>query len=222
LRPIVGAVTTIAFLGEKGGAGKSTLAVNVAAELAARGRRVLLVDADPQGTALAWAGFAAENGHTAPTTIAMGENLRAQLPPASAAYDDVVIDLPGRSTKRAVGALMIADVAILPCGPSPADAWALMTTVALLGEARELRPELRTAIALNRADRTSIGASTREAIAGLGLDVLEATVGDRVAFREALAAGQGVTSYASSSTAAEEVRAFVDELEALAKRKRKR
>lgn len=216
------AVATIAFLGEKGGAGKSTLAVNVAAELAARGRRVLLVDADPQGTAITWASIAAEAGGTAPTTIALGDNLRAALPSAAAGFSDTVIDLPGRASKRAVGALMLSDVAVIPCGPSPADAWALAPTVELVGEAREVRAELRAVLVLNRADRTSIGASTREAIAGLGLPVLEASVGDRVAFREALAAGQGVTAYASSSPAAGEIRELVDELEALTRAGRRR
>lgn len=221
LGAIVPAVTTIAFLGEKGGAGKSTLAVNVAAELTARGRRVLLVDADPQGTAITWASVALEPGK-APTTIAIGDNLRAALPSAAAGFTDTVIDLPGRSSKRAVGALMLSDVAVIPCGPSPADAWALAPTVELVGEAREVRAELRAVLVLNRADRTSIGASTREAIAGIGLPVLKASVGDRVAFREALAAGQGVTAYASASPAASEIRELVDELEALTRAGRRR
>ena len=215
-------MSTIAFLGEKGGAGKSTLAVNVAAELAARGRRVLLVDADPQGTAVTWASMATEHGHEAPSVIALGDNLRAALPSASVGFDDTVIDLPGRASKRAVGALMLSDVAVIPCGPSPADAWALAPSVELVGEAREVRPDLRAVLLLNRADRTSIGASTREAIAGLGLPVLTSSTGDRVAFREALAIGQGVTSYASSSTAAAEVRALVDELDALTRPKGRR
>lgn len=215
-------MTTIAFLGEKGGAGKSTLAVNVAAELAARGRNVLLVDADPQGTALVWAGIAAEAGHASPRTLALGDNLRAELPALAAGFTDTVIDLPGRSSKRTVGALVLSDVAIIPCGPSPADAWALAPTVELVSEAREVRAETRAVLVLNRADRTSIGASTRGAIADLGLPVLKAAIGDRVAFREALAAGQGVTAYASASPAAGEVRALVDELEKLARAGRRR
>ncbi|MDX2086360.1 MAG: ParA family partition ATPase [Kofleriaceae bacterium] len=205
----------IALLAEKGGAGKTTIAVNIAAELHARGQRVLLVDADPQGTALAWAGIGGERGLSLPTTIAMGDNLRAQLPAASAGYDWTVVDLPGRVSKRAVGALMVADAALLPCSPSPADAWALVSTAELLGEARELRPDLQAAVVLNRSDRTAIGASTREAVAGLGLPMLAATLGDRVAYREALAAGQGVTKYAGGTVAANEVRRVVDELEDL-------
>jgi chromosome partitioning protein len=209
-------VTTIAVLGEKGGAGKSTVSINVAAELAARGRRVLLVDADPQGTALTWAGIGAEAGHRLPRTIALGDNMRAELGRLAAEHEWTIVDLPGRASKRAAAAVMVADLALLPCSPSPADAWALASTVELLGEARELRPELRAVVVMNRADRTAIGASTREAIEGLGLPVLGAVLGDRVAFREALAAGQGVTTYAGGSVAANELRRLVDELEALA------
>ncbi len=60
------------FASQKGGVGKSTLAVAFAAELNARGRKVLLVDADPQGSASSWAAVAAELGNETPTTIAMG------------------------------------------------------------------------------------------------------------------------------------------------------
>lgn len=211
--------TVLAIAGEKGGTGKTTLALNIASELHARGRRVLLVDADPQGTSTTWAGIAAESGVDGPTTIAMGEQLRAQLGRAVEGYDWCVIDCPGRGGKRQVGALMVADVALLPCGPSPADAWALGASVDLIGEVREMRPELRAAIVLNRCNRTAIGKSTRDAIAQLTttLPTLRSTLGDRVAFREALASGDGVTGYASGTVAANELRRLVDEVETLAK-----
>lgn len=206
----------LAVAGQKGGTGKTTLAVNVAAELEARGERVLLVDADPQGTALTWAAVAAENNAKVPTTIAMGDNLRAQLPATAEGYAWCVIDSAGRGGKRQVGALMVADVALLPCGPSPADAWALAESLELVAQVRELRPELRVALVMNRVDRSAIGASTRAAIAELRVPVLRATIGERVAFREALGAGLGVTRYATGSVAANELRRLVDELEQLA------
>jgi chromosome partitioning protein len=67
--------TAYAFAGQKGGAGKSTMAIAVAAELMARGSKVLLVDADPQGTATTWTEVAAEAGHATPTLVAMGANM---------------------------------------------------------------------------------------------------------------------------------------------------
>lgn len=202
----------IAVAGQKGGTGKTTIAVNVAAELQARGQRVLLVDADPQGTALTWAGIAEELGHKVPTTIAMGDNLRSQLPEAAKEYDWAVIDCPGRGGKRQVGAIMLADATLLPCGPSPADAWALGEAVEIIGEVQALRPELQVVLVLNKSDRTAIAASTREAVEGLGFPILSSTLGDRVAYREALAAGQGVAQYNSGGPAAAELKRLVDEI----------
>ncbi|MCC6877393.1 MAG: AAA family ATPase [Sandaracinaceae bacterium] len=203
----------IAVAGHKGGTGKTTVAVTVAAELYARGQSVLLVDADPQGTALMWAEMADQAKTAGPTTVAMGDNLRSQLPKMAEGYDWTVIDCPGRVGRRQIAALMVADMALLPCGPSAADVWALNESTTLIGEARELRPELRVAVVFNRADRTTMGANARAAIESLGLHLLPASLGDRVAFREALAAGQGVTLYASGSTAATEARKLVDTIE---------
>lgn len=207
----------VAIAGHKGGTGKTTIAVTVAAELQARGYSVLLVDADPQGTAITWAEMAERAGHSGPTTIAMGDNLRSQLPQMAEAYAWTVVDCPGRGGRRQVAALMISDIALLPCGPSPADVWALDEAQELIDEATELRPDLQVAVVLNKADRTTLGATARETIEQLSLRVLTESLGDRVAFREALAVGQGVTVYAEQSKAASEARALVSALEAMAR-----
>lgn len=208
--------TIVAIAGQKGGTGKSTLAVCIAAELHSRGGRVLLVDADPQGTALTWSEVAAEAGADAPTVIAMGDNIRRDLPRAAEGYDAAVIDCPGRAGgKRTAGALLVADVVLLPCGPGTPDVWALAESIEAVHEAQALRPELRGAIVLNRTDRSAMSRGAREALAGAGLPVLETSIGSRVAFAEALAAGQGVTAYAGGSPAGVELRRLVDEIEAL-------
>lgn len=207
----------IAIAGQKGGAGKSTLAIHLAAEWHARGKRVVLVDADPQGTATTWADVATEGGHPAPMVVAMGDSLRRDVPKLAETADVVVLDLPGRAAgSRAVGGLVVADVAVLPCGPSPADLWALAGSVDVVREVRELRPELVAVVALNRADRSGLTKATIEGLADVGLPVLEQAIGARVVFAEAMAAGQGVTSYASGSVAANELRRLADEIEELA------
>lgn len=208
--------TIVAVAGQKGGTGKSTIACCIAAEWTARGRRVLLVDADPQGTALTWGEVAAEAGHAAPTVIAMGDNVRRDLPSVAAAYDLAVVDCPGRAdSPRARGPLLVADLVIIPCGPSAPDVWALAGTLETVRQAQEMRPELRAAVVLNRADRTAMTRSAREALEATGVPVLPASLGSRVAFPEALAAGRGVTSYAGGTVAANELRRVVDELEGM-------
>lgn len=207
----------VAVAGQKGGVGKSTLAVNLAAEWHARGRRVLLVDADPQGTAATWAEVASELGHSAPAVVSLGDNLRRDVPKLAESHDVVVIDAPGRAGgARQVGALLVADVAVIPCGPSAPDVWALAGSVDVVREVEALRPELRACVVLNRADRSSMAKQARDALAAVGLPVLDRSLGARVAFAEALAAGQGVTSYASGSVAAHELRQLADEIESFA------
>jgi chromosome partitioning protein len=84
----------LAFAGQKGGTGKTTLAVNVAAELVERGASVLLVDADPQGSSRTWAAVAVEAGNQAPTAVAMGSTMHKpdQLPRLATAYEWTIID----------------------------------------------------------------------------------------------------------------------------------
>lgn len=208
----------VALAGQKGGVGKSTVAVCIAAEALERGRSVLLVDADPQGTARTWADVALEAGNAAPTVVAMGATMHRpdQLPRVRQGFDLAIVDCPPRAGDVQRSALMVADVAILPCGPSAADAWALASSLELVAEARTLRPELVAAVLLTRVQaRTSLAKGAREVLAEAGLPVLHAELGYRVAYAEALAAGLGVTTYAPRDAAADEVRGLVTELEAL-------
>lgn len=204
-----------ALAGQKGGVGKSTVAISIAAELVARQRKVLLVDADPQGTARTWGDVASEAGHPLPTLVAMGATMHRpdQLPRVAAAYDHVVIDCPPRHGEIQRSALMVADAVILPCGPSAADAWALTTSVELVNEARALRPELQAFIAITRKQgNTALSKGARDVLTQTGLTVLGTELGFRVAFAESIGAGQGPTTYAPRDAAAREVRALVDEL----------
>jgi chromosome partitioning protein len=210
----------LAIAGLKGGAGKSTTAIAVACELVSRGRSVLLVDADPQGTASTWAAVAAEAGRAAPTTIAMGATMHrdGQLAKVAAPFDHAIIDCPPRFDAIQRSAIIVADAVLLPCGPSAADAWALASTVELIEEARTVRPTLRAAVLLTRIQpSTTLGKGARDVVSESGLPVLAAALGYRVAYQEALAAGLGPSTYAPTSEAADEVRALVDELLAFAK-----
>ena len=205
----------VALTGQKGVVGKSTLAICIAAELLHRRRKVLLVDADPQGTIRTWGEVAAELGQPLPSIVSMGSTMHRpeQLPTVSRGYDDVIIDCPPRHGDIQRSALMVADIALLPCGPSSADAWALAASIDLVNEARALRSELEVRIVITRKQgRTALGRSAREELAKSGIDLLKTEVGYRVAFAESLGAGQGVTVYAPRDAAADETRALVAEL----------
>jgi chromosome partitioning protein len=204
----------VAFIGQKGGCGKSTLATNLAAEGVARGRRVLLVDADTQRTARQWADAALGAKRRVPTVVEMNATMAepGQLGAMVGSYDLVIIDCPGRHDETQGAALMLADVAVLPCQPSSADAWALAGSVALVRRAKVLRPELRAVVAINRKKaRTALGRAARDGLAACGLPVLATEVCDRVAYQEALGFGLGVGQY-DRGEAALEMRKLFDEV----------
>jgi len=139
-----------------------------------------------------------------------------QLDRLTAGHDLVVIDCPPRHGEIQRSALMVSDVAVLPCGPSAADAWALATSIELVTEAQTVRPSLLACVAITRKQgHTAIGKGARDALEASGLPVLRAELGYRVAFQEALGAGLGVTAYAPHDAAAVELRAMFDELLAI-------
>lgn len=179
---------------------------------------MLIVDADPQSTARTWAELATETAgrsHWMPTVVAMGETMHRadQLPRLAASFDDVFIDCPPRHGGIQRSALMVASVAVLPCGPSGADAWALASSIELVQEATTIRSELKACVIITRRKtRTALGKGAREMLEAGGLPVLRSELGDRVSYQEAIAAGLGVSRYAPKDAATKEIRALLDEL----------
>lgn len=117
----------IAFVNQKGGVGKTTLAVNVADAIARRGKRVLLIDADPQGSALDWAAAREEShneeeGDVLFSVVGLPTNfIHKELAPLGRDYDCVVIDGPPRVNKVTTAAIMASDLVLIPVQPSPYD-----------------------------------------------------------------------------------------------------
>ena len=214
-KPRASDVHILAIAGQKGGSGKSTLAICLAAEALVRKQRVLLVDADPQGTSRMWGDAALGAGHPAPTVVSMGASMihPGQLDALVGNYDLVVIDCPGRHDETQRAALMLCDLALLPCGPSSAEAWALAGSIALVTAARQVKPALQAGVVITRKKpRTALGRSVRDDLVQSGLPVFSTELGDRVAYQEALGFGQGVTTYAPRDAAADEVRGLYDEI----------
>jgi chromosome partitioning protein len=208
----------ITVAGDKGGSGKSVIAINIAAEFHRRGKQVLLVDADPQGTSQTWADVAIEKGHSPPTVVAMGVGLadHNQLPALAKKFEVTIIDCPGSHNEIQRSALMVSDLVLLPCTPNTVDVWSLATSIELVNKAKAIRPNLLARILINRkVARTNIGESVRSALSQCGLPLLNSELGSRVAYAEAPAAGLGVTLHDPKSQAASEIFALTDELQAL-------
>ena len=204
----------IALAGQKGGSGKTTTALCIADEFFRRGKRVLLVDLDPQGTALTALSVAQRNDHDGPHGVGMRPGFHRTIESVAEGYDVVVLDCPPGQGEMQRAAFMVADVAIIPSGPSAADIWSLVGTFQLLSEAKAFRPELFAGVLLTRKDaRTQLGELAHETIEEASLPILESSLGLRVAYQECIGAGLGVTRYAPTSEAAKEVKQLVNEID---------
>jgi chromosome partitioning protein len=209
----------VALLNQKGGVGKTTLALHLAGAWARQGCRVTVIDADPQGSALDWLEQRAKEG--SPRLFGVlglaRDTLHREAPEIARGVDHVVIDGPPRIAGLMRSALLAADLVLVPAQPSPFDGWASGEMLNLIREARIFRPELLARFVLNRcAARTIIARETGDALAEHDPPVLTARIGQRVAFADAARSGQLVFEVESGGAAAREITALSAEIAGLA------
>lgn len=208
----------VALLNQKGGVGKTTLALHIAGEWARQGKRVIVIDADPQGSALDWS--EQRSREALPRLFGVvglaRDTLHREAPELARDADHVVIDGPPRVAGLMRSALLAADVVLIPALPSPFDGWASAEMLKLLDEARIFRPQLVARFALNRCGaRTVIARETAAALAEHDPPVLATRIGQRVVFADAARTGRLAAEIDANSSAACEIAALSAEIEGL-------
>lgn len=193
----------ISLMNEKGGSGKSTLATNLATALHREGKRVILVDADPQGTARDWREASPKSANLPPVIALDRPQMLDSIKSMNADY--VIVDTPAKAESMAAGIVRISHVALVVIQPSGADVWASAATVKLIKQKLDVGGQIDAAFVVNRSSGTT--KLSKEIKSGTwneyGLDQLDATIGNRVSFAQALTDGVSIYDLSDVSAKAE-------------------
>ena len=202
----------IALVGNKGGAGKTTLCINLASALAERDVTVVL-DADPQQSTHNWHAIA--DGGSAFTVISASEDVAQAAAQHADSARYVLIDCPPSvRSPQTSDALSRADLALIPVQPSPLDLWASVQIEAEVDRARESNPDLDALLVINQLEpRTRLSQVMRDALAELSLPAAQSAISRRMIYKKSVIQGRSVLDVGSQgAVAAEEIRQLVDEM----------
>lgn len=203
---------------EKGGTGKTTLAVNLAVLRSKQEFDVLLLDADPQRSMSFWAGIRDQEApNRSLTCLQKTGDLRSTVQNLVAKFDDLIIDTGGRDSEELRSALLVADRLLIPVKPSQYDLWSLAKMVNLVEDARAFNRDLKAMVVISQANPHPMVTETNEAGQYLAevkqIVRLETTIRDRIAFRRSTRQGLAVIeSKPIDSKAAAEIKSLHEEV----------
>ena len=191
----------VAVVAEKGGVGKTMVATNLAGMRASTGRRVLLIDADRQGSATFWTEFRA--GRDLPqveTQAIQGEQFRRFISVPRVLYDDILVDVGAGDGPNLDTALRYADCSVVPVRPTGVDMYTMQLMDFRVAEAREANPGLRALALINQASANPRHQALAVAVESLrngsdNLVVAETVLRDRVVYQRSHLVGQTVVEY---------------------------
>lgn len=207
----------ITICNQKGGTGKTTLCMQIAGSLGLRGHRILVVDADRQGTATRWASAASED-RPFPAALsglsAAGEKVHREVRKFVNDYDFIFVDCPPASESHITqSALMISDLALVPVIPSPPDLWASVGIRQVIHTIADFNESLKAKLIINQLQlNTSMAVQVLEILPEFGIEQMKAQVKQRTVYRKSAAFGATVHLFGGrAKPAIDEIDALVDE-----------
>lgn len=201
----------ISFINQKGGVGKTTIAINVAAALAKQGYKTLLIDADKQGSSSTWAGLREETPFQV-VNLAR-ENMAKDAISLAAEYDFTLIDAPPHAEAISRSCIIASDLVVIPIEPSGLSTWASDVTVQQVEQAREYKETLKCGFVVSRKiGQTVIGRQVREMVENTDMRVFDADIENRVAFAESMTMGQTINEWNVDKKATAEIETLTTEL----------
>ncbi|MCU7878965.1 MAG: AAA family ATPase [Candidatus Thiodiazotropha sp. (ex Lucinoma borealis)] len=201
----------ISFINQKGGVGKTTIAINVASLLAQQGYKTLLIDADKQGSSSTWASLREETPFQV-VSLAR-ENMAKDALSLATEYDYTLIDAPPHAEAISRSCIIASDLVIMPIEPSGLSTWASDVTVKQVEQARDYKETLKCGFVVSRKiGNTVIGRQVREMVENTGMRVFDADIENRVAFAESMTMGQNIFEWNADKKATAEIITLTKEL----------
>jgi chromosome partitioning protein len=211
----------IAVTNQKGGSGKTTLSMQLAGALARRGHKVMVVDADPQGTATRWAATADDDKPFPASVVglsAASAKVHREVKKFVDDYDYIIIDCPPAADSPVPqSALLVADLALVPIIPSPLDMWAAVGIREVIGNVGDINEGLKSRLVINQCQpNTTLTKDALEVLPEFGIELCNTYMHQRQVYRQSAVFGQTVHDFGSKATPAiEEIEALTDEVVAL-------
>lgn len=205
----------ISFLNQKGGVGKTTVSFNVVCELASRGKKVLFVDSDLQGSA-SLLNEARESDLGFPIVSIANPSINKAVRQIKADYEYIVIDGIPSISKITQSTILASDVVVIPMQPSGVDVWATESLIEMVDAARVLNPDVVVGIVLNRFDGNRVLAKgILDMVEQTDWQVFDTAIGNRAVFQKSVTYGKSVAELERNGKADMEIKSLVDEILAL-------